>query len=78
MEILADFTDPGELVLDPFCGSGSLGIACVRLGRRYLGMDNGKDANGKPWAEWAREGIRAEEQGLSRGPARVGQMGLFA
>jgi site-specific DNA-methyltransferase (adenine-specific) len=78
LELLEDFTDPGELVLDPFCGSGSLGIACVRLGRRYLGMDNGKDANGKPWAEWAREGIQAEEQGLSRGAARAGQMGLFA
>jgi site-specific DNA-methyltransferase (adenine-specific) len=76
--IVEDFTDPSELVLDPFCGSGSLGIACVRLGRRYLGMDNGKDGNGKPWAEWAREGIRAEEQGLSRGAARAGQLGLFA
>jgi site-specific DNA-methyltransferase (adenine-specific) len=78
LEIVEDFTDPGDLVLDPFCGSGSLGITCVRLGRRYLGMDNGKDAQGKPWAEWAREGIAAEEQGLSRGAARAGQLGLFA
>lgn len=78
MELVELFTDPGDLVLDPFCGSGSLGIACVRLGRRYLGMDNGRDSNGKPWAEWAREGIQAEEQGLSRGAARAGQMGLFA
>lgn len=78
LAIVEDFTDPGEVVLDPFCGSGSLGIACVRLGRRYLGMDNGKDANGKPWAEWAREGIAAEGRGLSRGAARAGQMGLFA
>jgi site-specific DNA-methyltransferase (adenine-specific) len=78
LEIVEDFTDPGDLILDPFCGSGSLGIACVRLGRRYIGMDNGKDAQGKPWAEWAREGIAAEEHGLSRGAARAGQLGLFA
>lgn len=77
LELLDLFTDPGDLVLDPFCGSGSLGVACVRLGRRYIGIDNGKDANGKPWAEWAREGIQAEEQGLSRGAARAGQLGLF-
>lgn len=77
MELVELFTDPGELVLDPFCGSGSLGIACMRLGRRYIGMDNGKDANGKPWAEWAREGIEAELRGLTRAQARAGQIGLF-
>lgn len=78
MELVELFTDPGEIVLDPFCGSGSLGIVCVRLGRRYIGIDNGKDASGKPWAQWAREGIEAEEQGLSRGAARAGQLALFA
>lgn len=77
LEIVEDFTDPGDLVLDPFCGSGSLGIACTRLGRRYIGMDNGADADGKPWAEWAREGIQAEERGLSRSAARAGQGSLF-
>lgn len=78
LAIVERFTDPGDLVLDPFCGSGSLGIACVRLGRRYIGMDNGMDATGKPWAQWAREGIEAESRGLSRSAARAGQMGLFA
>jgi site-specific DNA-methyltransferase (adenine-specific) len=78
IELVELFTNPGEIILDPFCGSGSLGQACVRLGRRYIGLDNGKDADGKPWAQWAREGIRAEEQGLSRGAARAGQLGLFA
>lgn len=33
------FTDPGELVFDPFCGSGAYGIACALLGRRYVGID---------------------------------------
>jgi len=77
MELVELFTDPDDLVLDPFMGSGSLGIACVRLGRRYIGMDNGKDANDKPWAQWAREGIGAELRGMTRAQARAGQIGLF-
>jgi site-specific DNA-methyltransferase (adenine-specific) len=30
---------PGELVVDPFCGSGSVGVAALRQGRRFLGGD---------------------------------------
>jgi len=33
-------TAPGELVLDPFTGSGSTGKACARLGRRFLGIES--------------------------------------
>lgn len=77
VELLDDFTDPGDLILDPFCGSGGIGIACVRLGRRYIGIDNGKDANGKPWAEWAMEGIEAELAGSTRAAHRAGQLALF-
>jgi len=36
---VCDFTDPGELILDPFAGSGTTGVACVRLGRRFLGWE---------------------------------------
>jgi site-specific DNA-methyltransferase (adenine-specific) len=32
-------TDPGNLVLDPFCGQGSTLIAARRLGRRFIGVD---------------------------------------
>ena len=32
-------TLPGELVLDPFCGSGSTGVACLEEGRRFLGIE---------------------------------------
>jgi len=30
---------PGELVIDPFVGSGFTGVAAARLGRRFLGND---------------------------------------
>jgi modification methylase len=32
-------TKPGELVLDPFFGSGTTGAAAKRLGRHYLGIE---------------------------------------
>lgn len=32
-------TPPGGLVLDPFCGSGSTGVACALEGFRFMGME---------------------------------------
>lgn len=38
-EILKDFTNPGELVCDPFMGSGTTGVAAVRMGRPFIGIE---------------------------------------
>lgn len=32
-------TDPGDLVIDPFVGSGTSGVAALSLGRRFIGFD---------------------------------------
>jgi site-specific DNA-methyltransferase (adenine-specific) len=32
-------SSPGEVVLDPFNGSGTTGVAALALGRRYVGID---------------------------------------
>jgi site-specific DNA-methyltransferase (adenine-specific) len=35
---------PGEIVIDPFMGSGSVGVAATRLGRRFRGNDICREA----------------------------------
>jgi len=33
------FTQPGDVVLDPFIGSGTTALAAIQLGRNYIGID---------------------------------------
>lgn len=37
--LISQSTQPGELVIDPFMGSGSVGVAAAGLGRNFLGND---------------------------------------
>ena len=32
-------TKKGDMVIDPFCGSGTVGVVCKRLGRNFIGTD---------------------------------------
>jgi site-specific DNA-methyltransferase (adenine-specific) len=38
-EVVANFTLPGGTVLDPFAGSGTTAIACLRTGRNFIGCE---------------------------------------
>lgn len=35
-ELIKIYTNPGDLVVDPFAGSCSVAIACINTGRRYI------------------------------------------
>ena len=39
-KIIEASTNPGAIVLDPFCGSSTTGVAAKMLGRKYIGIDN--------------------------------------
>lgn len=51
-------TAPGDLVLDPFLGSGSAAVAAMRAGRRFIGVE--KDPR---WFEVAVARVEAEVRG---------------
>src|SRR5262245_39819475 len=61
MEVLVRlFSNPGELVLDPFAGSGTTGVAAIRLGRRFLGWEMNPD-----YASIARKRLTAAREQLA-------------
>jgi DNA modification methylase len=72
IELAELFTDPGEIILDPFAGSATTGVACLRLGRRFIGIE--KDP---VFHATGTERLEAESVGLSLSAARAGQMPLF-
>lgn len=39
LELISDFTNAGQTVLDPFMGSGTTGVACARSGRSFIGIE---------------------------------------
>lgn len=42
-QFILTYTNAGDTVLDCCMGSGSIGVACLKNRRRYIGMENDKD-----------------------------------
>jgi site-specific DNA-methyltransferase (adenine-specific) len=55
--IITACTRPGDLVVDPFAGSGTTGVAALALGRRFIGVE--RDAE---FAALATRRLRATRQ----------------
>jgi DNA modification methylase len=37
--IIGCASNPGDLVIDPFCGSATTGVAAIELGRSFIGIE---------------------------------------
>jgi site-specific DNA-methyltransferase (adenine-specific) len=71
MRAVNAITTPGGLILDPFCGSGATGVAALRDGYRFLGIEVMAE-----FAATAREWLDADERGLTLPEARAGYLSL--
>jgi modification methylase len=67
--LLLASTNPGDVVLDPFFGTGTTGAVAKRLGRRWIGIERDLDyaaaaaeriANVQPWGPSALEALRSK------------------
>ena len=38
-DIIKIHTNPGDLIIDPFMGSGTTGVACINLNRKFIGIE---------------------------------------
>lgn len=60
IDFLNLFSVPGSRVLDPFCGSGTIPLACIMTGREYIGFEISEDyfktalSRIEPWKEQER------------------------
>lgn len=63
---------PGGIVLDPFAGSGSTGVAALRVGRRFVGIEKSPH-----YFDTACTRLRAEETNSTAQAIRDGQASLF-
>jgi site-specific DNA-methyltransferase (adenine-specific) len=64
--VIAASATPGDLVVDPFCGSGTTGVAALRAGCRFLGLEQDPS-----YLDLAARRLAAEETGDQGAPAGV-------
>lgn len=76
--LIEQSSSPGELVIDPFNGSGSCGEAALRCGRLYAGADVAAGAIASSRARLARHGTDGAVTRARRGPAQGDLFGALA
>lgn len=51
-------TDEGDTVLDPFCGSGTVGVSCMKLDRRFIGIEREGEYVKMTRERWAKKRLQ--------------------
>ncbi len=69
---IVQLPDDARTVLDPFAGSGTTGVACLRQGRTFVGIERERK-----YFDLACERLAAEENGSTLEAQRAGQATLF-
>ena len=72
VQLIQDFTEPGDIIFDPFGGSFTTGVACVMYGRNFVGCEIKEEYFDKGAAR-----LLAAEQSLSLEAMEAGQNPLF-
>jgi DNA modification methylase len=60
LDAIGCFSKPGDLVVDPFHGRGTVAVAARRLGRQFKGSDLGHNREGRSWNLIAEELTRMD------------------
>lgn len=42
-ELVGDFTNQDETIADPFMGSGTTGVACAQMARKFIGIEKSRE-----------------------------------
>ena len=64
--IIKASSNPGDIVLDPFCGCATTPIAAERLGRRWVGIDIWDEAQEQVLSRLVREGLAVPTEAEKR------------
>lgn len=60
-DIISVSSNPGDMIFDPFMGSGSTGVAAFELGRKFFGIEKNKD-----WFDKAKERLNESKSVCKR------------
>src|SRR5688572_7768081 len=70
--VIGQSSHAGDVVADPFMGSGSVGVAAVKLGRRFIGTDLNPEA-----VRWSAQRLRQFGEGSHPAEASAGEPNLL-
>ncbi|MFB6375401.1 MAG: DNA methyltransferase [Bradymonadaceae bacterium] len=72
VDLVTDFTQPGDVIWDPYAGSGTTGVACVQTGRDFIGHEKDREHY-----ENARLRLAGAEKGNTLEEEKAGQESLL-